>query len=508
MKEITLKINADNKLSHINPEIYGHFSEHLGNCIYDGIYVGEDSEIPNIRGVRKDVIEAFKAIHMPVLRWPGGCFADEYHWRDGIGDKSARPSTINTNWGGVTETNAFGTHDFFDLCEEIGCEPYLAGNLGSGTIKELMDWIEYITFDGKSSLADERRKNGREKPWKLKYLGIGNENWGGGGTMKPEYYANEYRRYQCFCKDLGENRLYKIACGPNAADYNWTENVVKNLDGYMAKGISLHYYTLPTGEWEHKGDAVDFSDEEYYSTISRALFMEELIERHTDIIRRYHKDMALIVDEWGCWYDVEKGTNPGFLYQQNTMRDAIVAAINLNIFNEHADSVKMANLAQAVNVLQALILTKGGQMILTPTYHVFDMFKAHQGGELVFSEFDENPECEASAGITGGEGMPKVPLLSKSVSVKDGRMLVTLANCSLSEDAEVTLDIAGFDSTIDAGAGSLKASARILSSESIRDHNTFTAPETVVISETPVTAGKNTITIIVPAHSVVSLSVE
>ena len=502
MKEITLTINADNKLSHINPEIYGHFSEHLGSCIYDGIYVGEDSEIPNMRGVRKDVIEAFKAIHMPVLRWPGGCFADEYHWRDGIGDKNLRPKTINTNWGGVTETNRFGTHDFFDLCEEIGCEPYLAGNLGSGSIRELAEWIEYITFDGDSTLADERRKNGREKPWKLKYLGIGNENWGGGGTMKPEYYANEYRRYQCFCKDLSGNRLIKIACGPNANDYNWAENVAGNIESYMAGGISLHYYTIPTGDWNHKGDAVDFSDEEYYSTISRALYMEELIEKHTEIIRRYHSDMALIVDEWGCWYDVEKGTNPGFLYQQNTMRDAIVAAVNLNIFNRHSDSVKMANLAQAVNVLQALILTKDEQMVLTPTYHVFDMFAGHQGGELVFSEFDDNPECGASAGTACGDEGHGIPLLSGSASVKDGTMLVTLANCSLEEDVTVKLDIAG-----DAFRSGISASVRLLTSHSAHDHNTFDEPEKVTIKNTPATVKEGSVFVTVPRCSVVSAKI-
>lgn len=356
MKNISMLINTADKRSYINPEIYGHFSEHLGRCIYNGMYVGENSEIPNIKGVRKDVIEAFKEIKMPVLRWPGGCFADEYHWKDGIGEKSQRKKMINTNWGGVTEDNSFGTNEFFDLCEEIGCEPYLAGNLGSGTVQELSEWIEYITFDGVSPMADLRRKNGREKPWKLKYLGIGNENWGCGGSMRPEYYCDEYRRYQSFCKNFSGNELYKIACGPNSNDYNWTDVVMSNLGECHTKAISLHYYTVPTGDWNKKGSATEFSDEEYYETISKTLYMDELIKRHSEIMSRRDPEgkIGLIVDEWGCWYDVEEGTNPGFLYQQNTMRDAIVAACNLNIFNNHSDKVVMANLAQAVNVCSLL----------------------------------------------------------------------------------------------------------------------------------------------------------
>ena len=290
MKNIKLTLNAADRISHINPEIYGHFSEHLGRCIYNGIYVGEDSEIPNKKGVRTDIIEAFRKIKMPVLRWPGGCFADEYHWKDGIGEKSARKKMINTNWGGVTEDNSFGTHEFFDLCEEIGCEPYLAGNLGSGTVQELSEWIEYITFDGVSPMAELRRKNGREKPWKLKYLGIGNENWGCGGNMRPEYYADEYRRYQSFCKNFSGNELFRIACGPSADDYNWTDKLLESVKSWHTKAISLHYYTLPTGNWSAKGSATEFTSAEYYETISRTLFMEELIKRHTAVMERHDKN--------------------------------------------------------------------------------------------------------------------------------------------------------------------------------------------------------------------------
>lgn len=454
MKNISMLINTADKRSHINPELYGHFSEHLGRCIYNGMYVGENSEIPNIKGVRKDVIEAFKEIKMPVLRWPGGCFADEYHWKDGIGEKTQRKKMINTNWGGVTEDNSFGTNEFFDLCEEIGCEPYLAGNLGSGTVQELSEWIEYITFDGVSPMADLRRKNGREKPWKLKYLGIGNENWGCGGSMRPEYYCDEYRRYQSFCKNFSGNELYKIACGPNSNDYNWTDVVMSNLGEWNTKAISLHYYTVPTGDWNKKGSATEFSDEEYYETISKTLYMDELIKHHSGIMSRRDPEgkIGLIVDEWGCWYDVEEGTNPGFLYQQNTMRDAIVAACNLNIFNNHSDKVVMANLAQAVNVLQSLILTEGEKMVKTPTYHVFDLFKTHQGGELCYSYADN---CQA-----GG----KIPMISQSASVKDGVLTVTIANCSIDDDAHICCDIAGENYQ--------NIECRILDNE-VRDYNDF-----------------------------------
>jgi len=465
MKKIHMQVDAAKTLSHINPEIYGHFSEHLGRCIYNGIYVGEDSPIPNIGGVRKDIIEAFRKIKMPVLRWPGGCFADEYHWKDGIGEKQSRKKMVNTNWGGVTEDNSFGTHEFFSMCEAIGCAPYLAGNLGSGTVQELAEWIEYITFDGQSPLADLRRKNGREKAWKLKYLGIGNESWGCGGNMRPEYYADEYRRYQTFCKEFSGNQLFRIACGPNADDYNWTEVLLQQVKPWHAQGISLHYYTVPTGDWKEKGSSTVLTDAGYYETISKTLYMDELLNRHTEIMDRLdpERKISLIVDEWGCWYDVEPDTNPGFLYQQNTMRDAIVAACNLNLFNLHSDRVFMANLAQAVNVLQALVLTEGEKMVLTPTYHVFDLFRTHQDGELVSSSTDD---------IRAGED-GKIPMLSQSVSVKDGVMTLTLANCSLEDAADVDCAVNGFAYS--------SISAESLTSDNCRDHNTFDNPSRVTI---------------------------
>ena len=379
-----LIVNADQGKETISKHIYGHFSEHLGRCIYGGYWVGEDSPIPNTRGIRNDVVQALKDIQIPNLRWPGGCFADEYHWMDGVGPRSQRPKMVNTHWGGVTEDNSFGTHEFLDLCEQLGCEPYISANLGSGTVEEMSKWVEYITFDGESPMANLRRQNGREKPWKVKFWGVGNESWGCGGRMTPDYYSDLYRRYAVYCRNYGDNRLYKIACGPNDSNYNWTETLMKNVGNQM-QGLSLHYYTIPTGNWDKKGSATQFDETDYFNTISRTLFMEELISKHSTIMDKYDpgKKVALITDEWGIWTDVEPETNPGFLYQQNSLRDAILAAVNLNIFNAHCDRVKMANIAQTVNVLQAVILTENEKMLLTPTYWVYWLYKVHHDATLL-----------------------------------------------------------------------------------------------------------------------------
>ena len=490
MKALKMTINARDKISHINKEIYGNFTEHLGRCIYNGIYVGEDSAIPNTRGIRNDIVDAFKEIALPVLRWPGGCFADEYHWRDGIGDKALRPKMINTNWGGVTEDNSFGTHEFFDLCEQVGCEPYIAGNLGSGTVEELSKWVEYMTSDSICPMADERRANGQEKAWKLKYLGIGNENWGCGGNMRPEFYVDEYKRYQSFCKNHSGNELFKIACGPNADDYNWTEVLMKNLNSSQAKGISLHYYTIPTGDWGKKGSALSFDEDEYYHTISSTIYIDDIIKGHKRIMDRYDpkNEIGLIVDEWGCWYDVEEGTNPGFLYQQNTMRDAIVAAFNLNIFNRNSDRVIMANIAQAVNVLQAVILTEGEALVKTPTFYVFKLFKGHHDGELVYSHIENELVSDR-----------KVPAVSQSVSVKGDTMTVTLSNCSLDKEYEIDADILGFDAK--------SASAEIICAE-VHAFNDFNKAENVTAKPYQARVENGRLKLTLPACSVVAVTLK
>ncbi|MDO5422572.1 MAG: alpha-N-arabinofuranosidase [Eubacteriales bacterium] len=457
-----LYINPEKKKGKIHKELYGHFSEHLGRCIYEGVYVGENSPIPNTNGMRNDVVEALKEMQIPVLRWPGGCFADEYHWKDGIGPKETRKRMVNTNWGGVVEDNSFGTHEYMELCRQLGCENYINGNVGSGTVQEMAEWVEYLTFDGISPMAELRKENGQEKPWQVDFFGVGNENWGCGGNMRPEFYADQYRRYQTYVKQHQEKKIYKIACGPNAADYEWTEKVMQIAGNFM-DGLSLHYYTVPSGNWGQKGSATEFDEETYYRTLKKTLFMEELLDKHTAIMDRYdpEKRIGLIVDEWGTWYDVEPGTNPGFLYQQNTMRDAMVAAINLNLFNHRCDRVRMANIAQLVNVLQAVILTEGERMVKTPTYHVFEMFKHHQDAELLDSWL-ECSEIETKDGV--------IPQISESVSVNaDGEVHITLAN--LSADKECPMEIC-----LQEAAG--KVRGEILTGE-IHQMNTFTEPETV-----------------------------
>lgn len=489
MKKISIVINADDRLGHISPEIYGHFSEHLGRCIYNGIYVGENSPIPNTDGIRNDIIEAFRNIKAPVFRWPGGCFAEEYHWQDGIGEKALRRKIVNTNWGGVTEDNSFGTHEFMRFCELVGCKPYINCNVGSGSVREMSEWIEYMTSDVESPLTEQRKKNGRAEPWKLEYLGVGNENWGCGGNMRPEYYADVYKRYQTFCRNYSGNRLYRIACGPSSADYNWTEVMMKNLDSNNVDAIDLHYYTMPV--WPEMESATDFDDELYYKTIAAANFSDELITRHSEIMNRYdpEKKIGLVIGEWGCWHKVEEGTNPGFLYQQNTMRDAIVAAIELNVFNRHSDRVVMANLAQAVNVLQSVILTEDDKMIKTPTYHVFDLFKTHQNNEAVYC-YTQNENMS--------EGK-NAPMISVSASVNEKSMTVTAANCSLTEEAAVKCSIFGFKAS--------SVSCRILTNEA-HSYNDFDCPDRVSITEHTAVIKDNVLKLNIPPCAVVECVVD
>ncbi len=457
-------VNKQDKKSTINKNIYGNFSEHLGRCIYNGIYVGEDSSIPNVNGMRTDVVEALRHIKLPVLRWPGGCFADEYHWKDGIGPKESRKRMVNTNWGGVVEDNSFGTHEFMEFCRQVGCEPYINGNVGSGTVQEMSEWVEYMTFDGESPMANLRRENGQDEPWKLKYICVGNESWGCGGNMRPEYYADLYRHYQTFLRNYGDNKLYKIAVGPNGDDYAWTDTLMKMAGKYL-NALTLHYYTVP-GPWKHKGSATQFTQEEYYLTLKKAFYMDELVTKHSQIMDRYDPDhkVDLLVDEWGTWFDVEPGTNPGFLYQQSTMRDAMVAALTLNIFNQHSDRVAMANIAQLVNVLQAVILTEGDKMVLTPTYHVFDLYKVHQDATLLGS-FTETKEV--------GVDDKKVANLSVSASEdSEGVVHVTVANLSADESCPVELDLLGQELG--------KVTGRILAG-GMDDYNDFDAPNKVSI---------------------------
>ncbi len=462
-------INTHHRQSKIDKCIYGHFAEHLGRCIYQGLYAGENSPIPNLNGMRLDVVEALKNIKVPVLRWPGGCFADEYHWKDGIGHKATRKRMINSHWGGVVEDNSFGTHEFMELCRQLECEPYVNGNVGSGTVQEMQEWIEYMTFDGISPMAALRAENGHEMPWKLKYFGIGNENWGCGGHMTSEYYADEYRQYQTYVRNYGQNRLYKIACGSSNVvdDYSWTETLLRKAGKYM-DGLSIHHYAFNRArDGKTARAALDFTSEGYYDLLKSALYMDELIEVRKGLLQWYDREnhIKLIVDEWGTWHKVEPGTTPGFLFQQNTIQDALVAAVTLNIFNRHSDRVHMANLAQTVNVLQSVILTEGDKLVLTPTYHVFDLYKAHQDATLI----DSFVESE----WIGTDEKNQIPDLNLSASIdKDGHVTITLANLSHCESREIESMVVGHSiETIQAD---------ILTGDALA-HNTFDQPNRVGI---------------------------
>lgn len=492
-QENKVYFNVDQGDQTISKHIYGHFSEHLGHCIYGGFWVGEDSPIPNTRGIRNDVVKALKDISIPNLRWPGGCFADEYHWMDGIGPKSERPKMVNTHWGGVVEDNSFGTHEFLDLCEQLNCEPYICGNVGSGSVEEMSKWVEYITFDGESPMANLRKKNGREKPWKVKFWGVGNENWGCGGNMTADYYADLYRRYATYCRNYGDNHLYKIAGGPNVDDYYWTETLMKKVGGRM-NGLSLHYYTVP-GTWAKKGSATQFDQQEYFTTIEKAFHMGELVSKHSTIMDKYdpQKRIALIPDEWGTWFDVEPGTNPGFLYQQNTMRDAIVAGLTLNIFNNHCDRVRMANIAQTINVLQAVILTKDEKIVLTPTYWVYYLYKVHQDATLIPVKFNAN-----KIKYQGGE----IDAISVSASRNaEGKIHITLVNV----DPTKTQSIAGVLN----GVNAKKVTGKILASAKVSDYNTFESPKTVTVKDfNGAKVNGNQLSVDLPAGSIVQLEIQ
>jgi alpha-L-arabinofuranosidase len=491
-------LRADQPGPVVNRNIYGHFAEHLGRCIYEGIWVGPESKIPNTRGIRNDVVAALKQLDIPVVRWPGGCFADEYHWKDGIGPREKRPAMINTHWGGVVENNHFGTHEFMDLVEMLGCEAYICGNVGSGSVQEMMEWAEYLTSDADSPIANLRRANGRDTAWRVRYFAVGNESWGCGGNMRPEYYADQYRRYNTFVKNYpqanGErNIIHRVAGGPNAEDYNWTKVMMTMVPLRQMNGLSLHYYTLPTGNWRQKGSSTDFGEDQWFSTLKNTLRMDELITKHSAIMDESdpEKRVGLVVDEWGTWYDKLPGTHDGFLEQQNTLRDALVAALNFHIFHRHADRVSMANIAQTINVLQAMILTDKERMVRTPTYWVFEMFKVHQGGTFLPVEL-QTPDYAF--------GEQKIAAVSASATRngKDGPVHLSLANTDPKQPVVVTCTLAGLSAKTVGG--------RVLTAPAIDSRNTFEAPDAVkpVAFDGAKLAGE-TLTVTLPAKSVVVL---
>lgn len=471
MTDARIVLALDEPIGRISPNIYGHFAEHLGACIYDGIWVGEDSSIPNDGGIRLDVVEALRRIAPPVIRWPGGCFADDYHWEDGIGPREERPRTVNLWWGHDIETNAFGTHEFIRLCRMVGAEPYICGNVGSGTPAEMRRWWEYCNFDGDSTLARRRAGNGSPEPFRVRFWGVGNENWGCGGTMLAEDYAVEYRRFSTFIQEMGGTEPFLVACGPNGNNADWTRTFLAKLHECQRRpprvhGLGAHYY-CGTG-----GTATEYTEEEWYALLHRASAVERLVIQQRAVMDGFDstRRIGLIVDEWGTWHPPAEGHNPRHLWQQNTMRDALVAAISLDVFNRHADKVVMANIAQMINVLQAMILTDGPRMVTTPTYHTYALYRHHQGATSVRAIVD-GPSIDAVDTDARGAGWKALDLVSGSASVQGDTLTLSLVNASASDPADVAISLRG-------GRASY-AEGSVLAAEDIHAHNTFDAPDAV-----------------------------
>jgi len=490
--EATINVFLTEPIATINPNIYGHFAEHLGGCIYEGIWVGEDSVIPNTNGIRNDVIEALKRIKPPVVRWPGGCFADDYHWEDGIGTRSERPRRINAHWGQVIETNEFGTHEFIEFCRLIGAEPYICGNVGSGSPRELRDWIEYCNYPGNSTLAQQRATNGDVEPFRVKYWGVGNENWGCGGNFYPEDYAKEYRRFATFLFNFEDAPLYLIACGPSGNNHDWTRRFFEKLSGFRRiNGFDAHYYCGTAGT-----DA-EYTIDQWYELICRSAYMEQLVVEQREIMDEFDKErkIHLIVGEWGTWHPPTPGREPRFLWQQNTMRDALVAALSLDIFNRHADKVVMGNIAQTINVLQAMILTDGDKMLTTPTFHAYEMYAPHQGGESLRISFEAEP-------ITFKVGDDERELfgLAGSASLREKELFLTVVHPDAEKPAEATINLKD--------AKAIGATVRTLMCDDIHAHNTFDAPETVKPSSESLSISGSAFQYDFPPASVTAISIK
>ena len=456
----TLIINPAAARDTISRHIYGQFMEHLGRGIYDGLW---QKDAAGNYQFRQEVVAALKNLNIPNVRWPGGCFADYYFWKDGIGPRAQRPTIVNNMWGGVTEDNSFGTHEYFQLIELLGTQPMVVGNVGSGSVHEMAQWWEYINHPGKSPMADLRRQNGREAPWNVRFWGVGNESWGCGGNMTPEYYADEFKRYATYLQSYGQVRPIRIATGPSDSTYSWTEGVMRDA-GRMIDVLDMHYYTV-TGDWGRWGSATQFGEREWATSFRKALRIDTIISRHSAIMDRYdpRKRVALMIGEWGMWHDMEPGSTPGFLYQQNTLRDALIASVHFDIFHRHADRVRMANIAQMVNVLQAMILTDGPRMLLTPTYHVFEFYKVHQDALALPLTLD--PGTYEFDGQT-------LPALSATASRdRQGRIHIALTNIDPNRGHTVAITITGMRP-----AG---VSGRILTAPQMSSHNTFDQPNTV-----------------------------
>lgn len=494
---IAVNVDAAKPGAHIDRHVFGQFAEHLGTQIYNGIWVGKDSKIPNTRGLRKDVVAALKDLHVPVVRWPGGCYADQYHWRDGVGKK--RVARLNAAWGNSVEPNSFGTDEFMDFAQQIGADAYVSLNIGSGTVKEAADWVEYMTAPTTSSLGQERAANGHPTPYALPYIGLGNESWDCGGLMTADEYLQQMKLYARFVYDYNKKvPMQKIAVGPGTADTAYTEAVMKTWKerrgwSFDLNGLSLHSYTVYDG-WPPHRPSLGFGEDDYANILKETLKMGPLIDTHAAVMDKYdpEKKISLTVDEWGAWLAPMPGSNPAFLQQQNSQRDAVLAALNLNIFFRHADRVRMTNIAQMVNVLQAMILTDGGKMVLTPTYHLFKMYVPFQDATLLPASFD------AGTYKFGNTTLPKVDAVA--AKTKDGKIVVALTNIDAKEAVSFDVALPGVSATT--------AKGEVLSAPKLDSVNTFAAPNTV--KPKPVTAsvtnGKLAITLAPASVTVLTLN--
>lgn len=496
-QDIAVTVDAAKPGATIDRHIFGQFAEHLGAGIYGGIWVGKDSPIPNTRGIRKDVVAALRAIKVPVVRWPGGCFADEYHWRDGVGPQDKRKSSVNTNWGGAGEPNSFGTDEFMDFADQVGAEAYVSVNVGSGTVQEAADWLAYMTADPSTTAGKERAANGHAAPYKVKYLGLGNESWGCGGSMRPEAYIDLMKRFARFSHNLdpkqgekGPEPMQRIAVGPNDADTTYTEAVMAAWKGHdwawNIEGLSMHAYTV--GGWPPSYPSTGFDETGYAKLVKAALAMDGMIAKHSAIMDKYDPDkkVPLVIDEWGVWLAPLPGSNPGFLYQQNSLRDAIIAALHFNVFARHADRVKMTNIAQMINVLQAMILTDKEKMVRTPTYHVFRMYVPFQDAQAVPVSFD------AGTYTHGDVTMPRVDAIA--ARGKDGKLWLAVTNLDPNKPARIDAKFAGL--TVKSARGEVLTAAKV---DSV---NSFEAPNSVAPRPIAGTVAKGGVTIELPAKSV------
>jgi alpha-L-arabinofuranosidase len=492
-----VRVEADKPGPTIDKNIYGQFAEHLGRGIYEGIWVGEGSPIPNTRGFRNDVLAALKELRVPVVRWPGGCYADQYHWTDGIGPRGQRKKTVNASWGGVVDDNAFGTHEFFELVEQLGADAYVSINVGTGSPREMAEWIEYMTSDADSTLANLRRRNGRKKPWRLHYLGVGNETWGCGGSMTPEYYTDVYKQFATFIKTPEDNRPVVVASGGHDRQTNWTQRLLGHVEESWTlrlDGISHHYYTLPTGKWDRKGAALGFPEEEWFSTLFRTLEIRGFLASNIRVMNQVDKKkkVGFFLDEWGTWYDSAEGASQSSLLQQNSVRDAVLAALNFHVFHEFAERLRMTNIAQMVNVLQAMILTDGPRMLLTPTYHAFHLYRPFQGARRVPAVVRGAPEYR--------QGAQSIPKVSATAAVgSDGKLYLGLVNTHPRQSERVH---------VDGSSPITKASGRMLTGSSLDAHNTFAAPNQVRPTSVEFTGTKGSLEITLPPRSILVLALD